>query len=43
MLSGSMDTLDEKGRKFLGFTGCHRPGRDGVEKGDDVSAVGGSY
>jgi len=40
MLSGSVDMLDEKGREFLGFTGCHTLGRDGVGEGDDVSSVG---
>ena len=40
MLSGSMDTLEEKWREFLGFKGCYRLGIDGVEEGDDVSSVG---
>ena len=40
MLSGSIDTLDEKGRELLGFTGYGRLGRVGVKEGNDVSPVG---
>ena len=29
---GSTDTLDEKGRELLGFTGCGRLGRDEVKE-----------
>ena len=32
--------LVEKGREFLGFTGCHTLERDGSGEGDDVSSVG---
>ena len=40
MLSGLMDTLEEMWKEFLGFTGCHSLGIDGLEEGDDVSSVG---